>query len=98
MPWSLLIGFFTAHGFDMGLFLQQVFANQVTSAFAADLILSGVIFLCFAVVEIKRSPISPRWLVAIVVLTFGVGLSCSLPFFFYLRERQANKTLAGDSQ
>ncbi|MEM9542933.1 MAG: DUF2834 domain-containing protein [Cyanobacteria bacterium P01_E01_bin.42] len=90
-PWSLLVGFFAENGLDNELFLQQLLTNPVSSAFAVDLIISAIVFLCFAFVEMKRSQISLGWMLLVVALTFGVGLSCGLPFFLYLREWQLEK-------
>ncbi|NJN56744.1 MAG: DUF2834 domain-containing protein [Leptolyngbyaceae cyanobacterium SL_5_9] len=69
------------------LFLQATFANNITTAWASDLIVSAIAFFCFAWVELKRLNISQFWLILYVGLTFGVGLSCSLPFFLYRREQ-----------
>lgn len=69
------------------LFLQQAFANNIATAFASDLLISADAFLCFAWFELKRLGVSPLWLLLYIGLTFGVGLSCSLPFFLYRREQ-----------
>ncbi|NJO51009.1 MAG: DUF2834 domain-containing protein [Leptolyngbyaceae cyanobacterium RM2_2_4] len=64
------------------LFLQATFANNITTAWASDLIISAIAFFCFVWVELKRLNVSRLWLILYVGLTFGVGLSCSLPFFY----------------
>ncbi|MBP0017758.1 MAG: DUF2834 domain-containing protein [Cyanobacteria bacterium SBLK] len=91
VPWGLLVGFFAENGLDNGLFLQQMFANEVATAIATDLIISAIVFLCFAFVEMRRSQISLWWMLLVIALTFGVGLSCGLPFFLCLREWQLEK-------
>lgn len=91
IPWSLLVGFFAENGLNIGLFFQKIFANEVASALATDWMISAIVFLCFAFVEMRRSQMSLRWMFLIVSLTFGVGLSCSLPFFLFLREWQLEK-------
>ncbi len=70
------------------LFLQQTFANAITSTWATDLLISAVVFFCFVWIELKRLKISRRWMILYVSLTFGVGLCCSLPFFLYHREQR----------
>lgn len=96
VPWGLLVGFFAENGLDNGLFLQQLFANEVASAIAADLIISAIVFLCFAFVEARRSQISLGWMLLVVALTFGVGLSCGLPFFLSLREWHSHKQTSSE--
>ncbi|MBD2067821.1 DUF2834 domain-containing protein [Leptolyngbya sp. FACHB-671] len=69
------------------LFLQATFANNITTALADDLVISAIAFFCFTWVELKRLNVARLWLILYVGLTFGVGLSCSLPFFLYRREQ-----------
>lgn len=69
------------------LFLQQTFANNIATAWASDLLISADAFFCFAWFELKRLGVSRLWLLLYIGLTFGVGLSCSLPFFLYRREQ-----------
>lgn len=85
--WSLLIPFFIQNHFSISLFLQDGFTNVVSSATAADLLLSALIFFCFSFLELKRLGISQRWLLVYIVITFSIGLSCALPLFFYFREQ-----------
>lgn len=67
------------------LFLQRAFANHIATALTTDLLISAIAFFCFAWVELKRLSTSRSWLILYISLTFGVGLSCSLPFFLYRR-------------
>jgi Terpene cyclase DEP1 len=67
------------------LFLQKAFENNVAAAVASDLLISAVAFFCFVWIELKRLDVSRLWLLVYVGLTFGVGLSCALPFFLYSR-------------
>ncbi|MGB5963665.1 MAG: DUF2834 domain-containing protein [Coleofasciculaceae cyanobacterium] len=69
------------------LFLQQAFANNIATAFASDLIISAVAFFCFVWIELKHLKVSRLWLLLYIGLTFGIGLSCALPFFLYRREQ-----------
>jgi hypothetical protein len=70
------------------LFLQQTFVNNIATTWASDLIISAITFFCYVWVELKRLNCSRSWLILYVGLTFGVGLSCSLPFFLYQREQR----------
>jgi Terpene cyclase DEP1 len=67
------------------LFLQATFANPIASAWASDLLISAIAFFCFVWFELKRLNCAQSWFWLYVALTFGVGVSCSLPFFLYRR-------------
>ncbi len=69
------------------LFLQKAFENNIAAAVASDLSISAMVFFCFVWIELKRLDISRLWIFVYVGLTFGVGLSCVLPFFLYRREQ-----------
>lgn len=69
------------------LFLQRAFENNVATALTSDLLISAIAFFCFVWIELKRLGTPRLWLLVYVGLTFGVGLSCALPFFLYNREQ-----------
>jgi hypothetical protein len=75
------------------LFLQQAFANNIAAGLTADLLISAIAFFWFVWIELKRLNISHAWIILYVGLTFGVGLSCSLPFFLYRREQRLERTV-----
>ncbi|KAM3099122.1 DUF2834 domain-containing protein [Phormidesmis sp. 146-12] len=54
--------------------------------------ISAIAFFCFVWIELKRLNVSRLWLILYVGLTFGVGLSCSLPLFLYLRAQDFDRT------
>ncbi len=68
------------------LFFQKAFANNIAIALTNDLLISAVAFFCLAWMELKRLRVSRWWMLVYIGLTFGVGLSCALPFFLYRRE------------
>ncbi|TVP56070.1 MAG: DUF2834 domain-containing protein [Nodularia sp. (in: Bacteria)] len=86
-PWIFLFKFFSQNGLAVDLFFQSAFANYISSAVAADLLISALVFCCFSFLELKRIGVSQRWLFLYVVITFGIGLSCALPLFLYFREQ-----------
>jgi hypothetical protein len=73
------------------LFLQATFANNIATAWASDLIVSAIAFLCLVGMELKRLNVSQRWIILYIGLTLGVGLSCSLPFFLFAESRFSNE-------
>jgi hypothetical protein len=83
-PYYFFISFLTAHGLDGKLIVQQLFGTQISTFFAADLLLSSVVFMCFLRQEAARYSIAHKWIYLIALLT--VGLSFALPLFLYVRE------------
>jgi Terpene cyclase DEP1 len=71
---------------SLPFFFQQAFANNIAAGLTSDLLISALAFFYFAWIELKRLRVSRLWMLAYIGLTFGVGLSCSLPFFLYRRE------------
>lgn len=96
LPWIFLDQFLFSGNASVAEFLAQALANPVAIALSADLAISVLVFLSFAWFELARLGVSRRWLWLYLGCTFGIGLSCSLPLFLYLRERQlrANQTFA----
>lgn len=75
------------------LFLQRAFANNIATALTTDLLISVMTFFSFAWLELKQLGVSRLWLLVYIGLTFGIGLSCSLPFFLYRREQILEENL-----
>jgi hypothetical protein len=68
------------------LFFQLTFANNIATAWASDLLISASVFFTFASNELKRLGSTRLGVLLYIGLTFGIGLSCALPFFLYRRE------------
>ena len=85
LPYSQLIPFFIENGLDLSLFWSQLFANQISTDFAFDLIISSVIFWIFVFKEGTRINLKYRWVY--VILNLAVGLSFALPFFLWMSDR-----------
>ena len=84
LPYSFFVRFLAENGLDLGKFGQQLFATPISSFFAADLLISCVVFVVYLRQEAARYNMPRRWLYLAVLLT--VGLSCALPLFLYARE------------
>lgn len=76
-PWLV------AHGLNLRLFVQELFANRIGAFFGADVALSAVTVFVFAGLERGRLG-GKWWLPVLFVLLFGV--SAGLPLLLYLRE------------
>ena len=85
-PWSFTVKFLIQNGFSIGLFFQNEYANYAAATSFSDLLISALVFLCFAFFELKRLGLSRSRLFIYVIATLGIGLSCGLPLFLYFRE------------
>jgi hypothetical protein len=89
IPYYFLISFVLANGLDLRLFGKQLFGTPISAFFAADLLLSCLVFVLYFRQETRRHSIKHAWIC--LVALFGVGLSCALPLFLYLREPYLSK-------
>ena len=61
-----------------------MFANNICSAFAVDLLFVVMLFLAWTYTEAKRLNMKNIW--AVWIYTFALGIAGGLPLFLYLRE------------
>ena len=83
-PYFFFISFLLQNGLDAGLLIDQLFANDISTFFAADLLITAVAFLVFSYDESKRRKMANWWAYALATLL--VGPSFAFPLFLYLRE------------
>jgi len=86
VPYYFLFKFLGANGFNVALLLDQLFANHISTFFAADLIISIIIFWIYMIAEANKLQMKNWWLYILASLT--VGLSFALPLFLYVREQK----------
>ncbi len=84
-PWLFLWDFLMAENVAIGLFFRSLFANPVSGAVSADLLISALVFFLFVFSEGTRLGMKRLWLYP--VITLGIGLSFGLPVFLYFRAR-----------
>jgi hypothetical protein len=85
LPYSQFIPFIRDHGLDLRLFIEQLFANRISSFFALDVIVSSVVLWLFVFIDGRRQGVKHWW--APIAANLAVGVSLGLPLFLYLRER-----------
>ena len=85
LPMTQFVPWLRVHGLDGPLFVQDLFANRISSFFAIDLLLSAVAVMAWA--RAQRRQLRLWWLP--VLVTVCVGVSAGLPLLLYLREREA---------
>lgn len=89
LPYSQLIPFLLDNGLDFSLFWSQLFANDISSTFSLDLLISSVVFWIFLFQEGKKLQIKYLWIYVVCNLT--IGLSFALPLFLWTRWYNLNK-------
>ncbi|MDY6786196.1 MAG: DUF2834 domain-containing protein [Cyanobacteriota bacterium] len=85
LPYSQFVPFLLQHGLSLQLFIEQVFANRVSSFAAADLIATSFVLWTFVYVEGTRLKMQHLWVYVAANLTVGVSLG--LPLFLWVRQR-----------
>ncbi len=86
VPWAI------DHDFNVHLLFVQNAMTLSGRFFMADLVLTGLCFLIYILVQERRRHV-PGYGFAIVGLLL-VGISCGLPLYYYLEERQRQKDAA----
>ena len=84
VPYWFLFEFLGTNGFDLALLVQQLFANNISTFFAVDLVISILVFWLYMIAEANKLNMKNWWLYILASLT--VGLSFALPLFLYFRE------------
>ena len=84
LPFSFFVQFLREHGLNMRLFVEQLFANSISSFFGTDVIVSAVCLWVFVYFEGRHARVKNLW--APIVASLLVGVSSGLPLFLYLRE------------
>lgn len=89
LPYYFFIPFVAAHGLDLKLFAEQLFASPTSSFFGMDVIASSLVLWAFIYHETRKLRIPLWWLAVLANLTVGVSLG--LPLFLLLRESAEEK-------
>jgi hypothetical protein len=84
LPYYFFASFLIENGLNLGLLFNQLFANDISTFFAVDLVITAVVFLIYMVREAGRYRMRNWWLY--VVATLAVGPSFAFPSFLYFRE------------
>ena len=84
LPYYFFTSFLVDYGLDIKLLIEQLFASDISSFFAVDLLITAVVFLAFSYAEARRHQMANWW--AYALATLFVGPSFSFPLFLYNRE------------
>jgi hypothetical protein len=89
LPYYFFVPFILENGLNIPLFVSQLFANQVSAFFGADVIVSSFVLWTFIYQETRKHHVRFWWLCLIANL--AVGVSLGLPLFLLLREIEIEK-------
>ena len=86
VPYYFLFRFLNTNGLNISLLVKQLFANDISTFFAVDLVISIIVFWIYMIAEANKLQMKNWWLYILASLL--VGLSFALPLFLYLREHK----------
>ena len=86
-PMYYFIQWFQAEGFDLGRMVDAWHVNTASSGLVWDLTIAAIALTVFVVSEVVTRK---NWIGLIAIpATFGIGVSCGLPLYLYLRSAPA---------
>lgn len=89
-PWYFLIGYFSDNPISLSAFFAASAANDVATAFVADLLISSLIFWIYM---FSRRPDGPApW--PFILINLFIGLSCALPAYLWVRSGRRSRQKA----
>lgn len=86
LPYSQFVPFLLEHGFNIPLFIEQLFSNRISAFFGMDVIVSIFVLVLFVSWEGSRLKMRNLWIC--IAGGFLVGVSFGLPLFLLMRQQQ----------
>ena len=84
-PMYYFVQWFQAEGFDLGKMVDAWHVNAAASGLVWDLTIAAIALTVFVVSETVARK---NWIGLIAIpATFGIGVSCGLPLYLYLRTK-----------
>jgi hypothetical protein len=90
LPYSQFLPWLAEHGPNVRLLFTELFSTRAGAFFGLDVLVSAVVLITFIRREDRRRKMPLAWLP--IAATCLIGVSCGLPLFLYLRERQLAAT------
>lgn len=87
LPYGAFIPWLIAHGLDVRALFNAATENAISIFAWVDVVISAVALLGFIVVDSHRNQVKYGYIA--IVGTLGVGVSCGLPLYLYLKEKQS---------
>lgn len=83
LPLNQFIPWFTKHGLNMSLMMQEIAAAPLSAFAWLDVLVSALALIIFVLYEGKRLRMRKAWM---ALLGLCVGVSLALPLFLLMRE------------
>ncbi|MCO4842527.1 MAG: DUF2834 domain-containing protein [Yoonia sp.] len=84
-PMFYFVQWFRAEGLDLGKMVDAWHANAASSGLVWDLTIAAIALTVFIIAEVTSRR---NWIGLIAIpATFGIGVSCGLPLYLYLRSK-----------
>ena len=87
-PYWFFVPWLADNGLDIPGLVAELFSTRIGAFFGLDVVISALVLFVFMLVERSRRPVKHVWVA--VIGTLGIGVSCGLPLYLYLRENSAN--------
>ncbi|WP_439148484.1 DUF2834 domain-containing protein [Sulfitobacter sp.] len=82
-PMYYFVTWFRANGVDLGGMVEAWHVNAASSGLVWDLTIAAVTLTVWVIAEVA---VRRNWLALIAIpATFGIGVSCGLPLYLFLR-------------
>lgn len=88
--WGIFSQFLLSSDASISSFFSQAFSTSVSTLLSSDIIITAVIFLTFAQIELRRLGMPANRLALYALVTCCVGICGSLSLFLYQREQWLN--------
>jgi hypothetical protein len=86
LPYCYFLPWVMQHGLDLRLLFGELFSTRIGAFFGIDVLLSALVAIAFIRRDGGQRHMRFLWLpIAAVCL---VGVSCGLPLFLFMRERE----------
>jgi hypothetical protein len=92
LPFSQFLPWLAEHGLNVPLLITELFSTRMGAFFGLDVLVSAVVLIAFIRSEGARRKMVMLWLP--IAATCLIGVSCGLPLFLYLRERQLARDIS----
>ena len=86
IPYAAFVPWLLQNGLDLPQFYIEAMANPISIFAWLDVIAAAITLLGFIVHDGQKNQV--KWRFIAIVGTLSVGVSCGLPLYLYLRERQ----------
>lgn len=88
IPYAAFVPWLLQNGVDIPQFFSDMMANPISIFAWLDVVVAAIALIGFIIHDGQKNQV--KWRFIAIVGTLGVGVSCGLPLYLYLRERQCS--------